>query len=121
MDWRWLSTTVELVGTLVTSFGLFYAYGRATGLPARLRELWNRIRHGPRNITVDAAPMAISVGMGTADVVIAFTLDDKATDDEKFAAIQAYVRELRAMFGPVNAEIARLDKAGSAARYLCLM
>ena len=81
MHWHWLSATVELVGTLLTGFGLLYAYGRATRLPARLRELWERIRHGPRNITISAAPLLISVGMLGADVHVAFKLDENGTED----------------------------------------
>lgn len=45
------------------------------------------------------------------DVHIAFTLDENATTDEKFAQIQGYVREPRAMFGPINAAIKRIDDA----------
>lgn len=111
MDWRWLSTTVELVGTLVTGFGLIYAYGRATRLPSRLRELWDRLRHGPRIVSGGAA---VNIGVGTlasADVHKRFTLDSNASDDEKFAAIEAYLREIRLMFAPINGAIERLDRA----------
>jgi hypothetical protein len=112
MDWRWLSTTVELVGTLVTGFGLFYAYGRAVRLPGQVRELWNRIRHGPRVITGGVAVTLGSPGMlATGDVHTPFTMDENWPDDLKFAAIQAYVRELRIMFGPLNAAVERLDNA----------
>ncbi|OBH12087.1 hypothetical protein A5695_17820 [Mycobacterium sp. E1747] len=47
----------------------------------------------------------------SGDVHIAFTLDENATTDEKLAQVQGYLRELRAMFGPINAAINRIDKA----------
>jgi len=108
---HYLSTTVQLVGTLLTGSGLFYAYARATRLPARLCEWWARVRHKPRNITIDAAPVLINVGMLGADVHVAFKLDENATVDEKFAQLEGYVRELRGMFRSVNSAIERLDKA----------
>lgn len=108
---HYVSTTVQLVGTLVTGYGLFYAYGRATGLAARLREWWANVRHKPRNIIIDAAPLLISVSLSAADVHVGFKLDENATIDEKFAHLEGYVRELRGMFGSVNAAIERLDKA----------
>jgi hypothetical protein len=113
---HYLSTAVRLLGTLVTGYGLFYAYGRATRLPARLREWWDRVRHSPRNITIHAAPMHISLVAGAPDVHIGFTLDADATTDEKLAQVQGYVRELRAMFGPINAAINRIDNAIEEAR-----
>ena len=116
MHWHWLSTTVELAGTLLTGGGLLWAYKNSTLLPHRLRELWHRLRHGGRNITVHAAPMLSGAGMLSADAFIAFQLDENATPEEKFAQLEKYVRELRGMFGPVNSAIARLDKAIQAAR-----
>jgi hypothetical protein len=106
-----LSTTVQLIGTVVTAFGLFYAYGRATRLPARLREWWERVRHKPRNITIAPASALISVGLLAPDVYTGFKLGENATTDEKFARLESYVQDLRAMFGPPNAAIIRLGKA----------
>jgi hypothetical protein len=106
-----VSTTVQWVGGLVTGYGLLYAYGRATRLPTRLREWLARIRHKPRNLTMDVAPAFIGVGTLGADVYELFTLDQNATADAKFAELERYVRELRAMFGPVNRAIQQLDKA----------
>lgn len=106
---HWLSTTVQLLGTIVTCYGLFYAYGRARRLPARLREWWDHVRHGPHNATVATATMGVRASM-SADAHIAFTLDENATADEKFAQVQKYLQELRALFGPINAAINRIDK-----------
>ncbi|WP_236723391.1 hypothetical protein, partial [Mycobacterium avium] len=94
----------------VTGVGLLYAYGRATGVAARLRGWWRRLLHKSINASIDASLMGAGVSM-SGDVHIAFTLDENATTDEKFAQIQSYVRELRAMFGPINAAINRIDKA----------
>jgi hypothetical protein len=108
---HWLSTTVQLVGTLAAGYGLFYAYGRATRLPLRLREWWDRVRHKPRNVTIDVGPMLITVGMLGADAHVGFKLDQDATTDEKFAELERYVQELRVMFGPINAAIERINRA----------
>jgi hypothetical protein len=109
---HYVSTTVELVGTLVTGYGLLYAYGRATRLPTRLREWWNhRVRRKPRNTILSPASALISLGTFAPDVFIEFKLDENATADAKFAQLERHVRELRAMFGLANAAIQRLDKA----------
>lgn len=107
---HWLSGTVQLVGTIVTGVGLLYAYGRATGLAGRLRGWWRRLLHKPINVTINAPIMGVEVSM-SADAHIPFTLDENATTDEKFAQIQKHVRELRAMFAPINTAINRIDKA----------
>jgi hypothetical protein len=108
---HWLSTTVQLIGTVVTAFGLFYSYGRATRLPARLREWWERVRRKPRNITIAPPPALIRVELLAPDVYTGFKLGEDATTDEKFAQLESYVQELCAMFGPTNAAIVRLGKA----------
>ncbi|ORA07758.1 hypothetical protein [Mycobacterium arosiense] len=106
---HWLSMTVQLVGTVVTGIGLLYAYGRATRLRAQLRGWWDRVRRKPINATVNATLPGMQMSM-YGDVHMPFALDENATTEEKFAQIQGYVRELRAMFGPINAAIARLEK-----------
>jgi len=113
---HWLSTTIQLVGTVVTGYGLLYAYGRAKRLPARLIAWFRRILHRPRNIVIGALPTIIKVDTGTADVNIEFKLDENATTEQQFAQLQTYVRELRGMFVPINAAIDRLDKAVEQAR-----
>jgi hypothetical protein len=113
---HYLSTAVQLVGTLVTGYGLLYAYGRATRLPARLREWWDRVRHRRRDATVNVPAMLSTAAMLDADAHRPFTLDEDATPDEKFAETQKYVRELRNMFAPVNFAIDRIDKAIEQAR-----
>jgi hypothetical protein len=108
---HYLSTSVQLLGTAVTGYGLLYAYGRAKGLPAQIRQWWARIRRKPRNIAIDAQPMKIRVEMGVPDVYIEFKLDQDAEVGDQLAQLEDYVRELRKMFGQVSAAIARLDKA----------
>ena len=108
---HWLSTTVQLVGTLVTAYGLFYAYGRATRMPARLRQWWDRVRHKRRDAHVQVPAMLSSTGTLDADVRTDFKLGENATTDEKLAQLETNVRQLRAMFTPINFAIERLDKA----------
>jgi uncharacterized membrane protein YccC len=108
---HYLSTSVQLAGTLVTGYGLLYAYGRAKSLPARIREWWARIRRRPpRNVSI-GAHLSVEAQL-SAEAHRPFTFDQNATTDEKLAQLETYVRKLRIMFdNPVKAEIARLDRA----------
>ena len=102
---------VELVGTLVTAYGLLYAYGRAKGLREQLRDWWARIRREPRHATVHAPAAFASTGTLTADAYVKFQLDETLPIPEQLAQLENYVCELRGMFGPVNSNVARLDRA----------
>lgn len=108
---RFVSTTVQLVGTLVTAYGLLYAYGRASRLPARIKGWWARIRRQRRDITIEVQTIPSSAGAFPPDVRVEFNLDASATTDEKLAELERYVRELRCMFTEVNFAISRLEKA----------
>ncbi len=102
---------VELVGTLVTAYGLLYAYGRAKGLREQLRDWWARIRREPRHATVHAPAAFASTGTLTADAYAKFQLGETLPIPEQLAQLENYVCELRGMFGLVNSNIARLDRA----------
>jgi hypothetical protein len=60
---------------------------------------------------MDAPSALVRVELLAPDVYTGFKLGENATADEKFAQLESYVQELRAMFGPPTAAIVRLGKA----------
>jgi hypothetical protein len=48
-----------------------------------------------RGIVINAGSAMTSMGTLSADAYIVFQFDKNATDDEKFAQLETYVRELR--------------------------
>jgi hypothetical protein len=105
------ANTVELIGALVTAYGLLFAYGRARGLPNRIRAWWAKIRGERQRVVIAPAPFGAGAEMGIPDVHVGFHLDAELSTPEQLAQLESYVRELRTMFGPVNSDIARLDRA----------
>ena len=102
---------IELVGTLVTAYGLLYAYGRTQGWAAQIGDWWAKIRGiSPRKHTGAAFGSAGTLSV-TAVGYEPLTLDAKLPLPEQLAQVENHVNKLGLRFGPLQADIARLDRA----------
>ncbi|MFV8165804.1 hypothetical protein ACNQVK_27510 [Mycobacterium sp. 134] len=110
---HWAPTLLELVGTTVTAYGLLFAYGRDQGLPPRVRRVWDWLRR-KRPETQTIGPTGIPSGEifgGRPDARIGLNIDPQTAVADQLAQIVAYVRELRLMIGPLQAQIDNVGRA----------
>jgi hypothetical protein len=92
---KWWANTVQLIGALVTGFGLLYAWARATRFWGRswprIRGAWNRLWGRPVQANVYAnATSAILIG-GEADVWLGLGKLDGLPVEEQLARIDRYI------------------------------
>jgi hypothetical protein len=107
---RYVATAIELIGTVITAFGLFNAQSRVTsgiGLGTRLNRLLRRGKH-PVTVSPGAANLRVNVAT-TAEGEIDFRLRDDLTPDEKFAELADEARSLRNAIRSAKNEITQLQ------------
>jgi hypothetical protein len=114
---RYAATVVELLGTLVTAYGLAVAFGRTTGLlgrlRGRLRAFWLRITRQRHDIDIrpHGIGSTLAGGIPTVEVHHPFQLDENTSVQLQLRQLANCVRELRQMFPPIITRIAELDAA----------
>ena len=113
---RYVSTAVELIGTLITAYGLMVAYGRIRGLPERLRELWRRVARRPAHVTGEMGATMVAAQMSaSAEVEHNYRLDETAPVQLQLAQLLVYIRDSRTFIDEATNNIGRLDDAIDAA------
>ncbi|WP_433754442.1 hypothetical protein [Nocardia sp. CA-135398] len=106
---------LEFVGTLVTAYGLFYAWQRLTGRIARWREQFARIGTevkarltGRRDATVNAtAALAVAAGL-SATARAEYPVDSTETLENQVARLIEITNFLRADIDATQGQIAHV-------------
>lgn len=107
-----VANAVQLLGAVVTFLGLSHAYTRSkygTGLWTWIKTKLRR--RGPDQV-ISATGIASGEGFGFAGVAIGyapFALDTALPVEGQLEQLAKHVRELRAMFGPIERDVRRLD------------
>jgi hypothetical protein len=110
-DWHSWSTTLQVVGSLVTAIGLAGAYVRSRyGLTPSAyvhqqvvrgndwaKGVWRRLLRKRRDINIDVGPMVITVNMGRPTIEVRtppLKLDVTASVEQQLAQLAAYVNRI---------------------------
>lgn len=91
----WWANTVQLVGTVVTGFGLLYAYMRATRFWSvhrpRITRFWARLWRKPIGQRVEAIDHAFATDSLEIELFRGLELDRTLPMDEQLLQVQRYI------------------------------
>lgn len=117
---KWWATSTQLLGTLITGFGLLYAWLRATRFWDRV---WPQIQRvlawlfGPTHAVVHAPAMLSSAAKLDADVFVGLRLNRGRPVAEQLEQIEAYINtRLPQQFTDFSNRIRELKRALEDAR-----
>lgn len=118
-----LGILLQVVGALVTAYGLVAAYGRARAWAPRLSDWGRGLRanfrrwlHRRQDHIISPAPAEFRFEMGTPDVRIDFAPDASLSVGERLARLEAYVKNLPNQFTSVNQHLVKLGRDIDASR-----
>lgn len=112
---KWWSTTMQLVGTLVTGFGLLYAWARATRFWSRtwprIERLLARLFEWPQHQVVRPGGAAMGLFGWEPSVFVGLGLDRTLTVEDQLTQIERYINtNLAQEFKSVSVSLGRLRR-----------
>ncbi|MFT8180665.1 hypothetical protein ACLXNF_24080 [Mycobacteroides chelonae] len=86
---------IQLVGTIITAWGLAIAYGRAKKIPDQIRAWWHRKRSHPgRGHEIFVPGIDRTGGVGIPDTLGGFQLDRDKEVPDQLIQLEAYAHRL---------------------------
>lgn len=115
VSWWWASITAQLVGAVVTMFGLGHAATRTRYGMGLASWFWSKVRRrGPdQTITTTGIPSAEAVGGFTmsSEARATFALDTSQPMEDQLAQLETQIQNLYALYPAMRQEMTRLNNA----------